>query len=628
MEYLSRLLVSVKPVDPARHPSIAQPPELMPRDPLAWLPLLRHWTHCLGEGPDAIARMGDLAALPELDMAALLPGGPGWSDVQRSLRHDPEGAFRLLYYGLALRGLEALPAPAQLVEQDSAETPLITVLIPVHNHWAITLNALRSLVAMANDTRFEVIVADDASTDATEQLGRQLPWLRIWRSERNQGFLDTCNGAAALARGELLLLLNNDVLVGDHALDRLAETFARQPQAGVVGAAMWSADGRPQEVGGIVWADGQVWNHGRNAPPEHGFALAYERQCDTVSGCALAIRRQLWSELQGFDPRYRPAYAEDTDLCLRVRQAGQAVWVQPAARVLHLEGLSHSRSTEQGLKAHQVRNLEQLQQQWQFTLDTEQPPAGHSWLLAADRSLLGRPLALLLHPTNEAITTCRQRGYGVLALGESPQVDVLGLPLGWRDLERWLLEQLPEGAPEVVLVGALEGAAGENAQRLQHLRPEWALVDKPTELLQKPEAMRLPALPGWDRQELRILASSTGLHTDGWLETPSRLVIQLLGEGERAGGLRLGLYVPEQGLQRDDPTVLIQLDLEEPISQVFKPGLNTILVPRSASTAQSVVVLNLSGEPLVQPANASDQRRLMSVLAELELLQQHCQGFT
>ena len=600
----------------------------MPRDPLAWLPLLRHWTHCLGEGPDAIPRMGDLAALPELDMAALLPGGPGWSDVQRSLRHDPEGAFRLLYYGLALRGLEALPAPAQLVAPDSAETPLITVLIPVHNHWAITLNALRSLVAMANGTRFEVIVADDASSDATQQLGRQLPWLRLWRSAANQGFLATCNGAAELARGELVLLLNNDVLVGDHAFDQLADTFARHPEAGVVGAAMWSADGRPQEVGGIVWADGQVWNHGRNAPPEHGFALAYERQCDTVSGCALAIRKELWQQLEGFDPRYRPAYAEDTDLCLRVRQAGQAVMVQPAARVLHLEGLSHSRSTEQGLKTHQVRNLEQLKQQWQFTLDTEQPPAGHPWLLAADRQLLGRPLALLLQPTAEAITTCRHRGDGVLALGKSPQVDVLGLPLGWRDLERWLLEQLPEGGPKVLLVGSLEGTAGEIAQRLQHLRPEWALVEKPTALLLKVEAMRLPALLGWDRKELRLLASSTGLHTDGWLETPSRLVIQLLGEGERAGGLRLGLYLPEQGLQRGDPTVLIQLDVEEPISQVLKPGLNTIVVPRSAAPAQSVVVLNLSGEPLVQPANASDQRRLMAVLAELELLQQHRQCFT
>ena len=600
----------------------------MPRDPLALLPLLRHWTHCLGEGPDAIAQMGDLAALPELDMAALLPGGPGWSDVQRSLRHDPEGAFRLLYYGLALRGLEALPAPAQLVAPDSAETPLITVLIPVYNHWAITLNALRSLVAMANDTRFEVIVADDASTDATQQLGRQLPWLRLWRSEGNQGFLDTCNSAAALARGELLLLLNNDVLVGDHALDRLAETFARQQQAGVVVAAMWSADGRPQEVGGIVWADGQVWNHGRSYPPEHGFALAYERECDTVSGCALAIRRPLWQQLEGFDPRYRPAYAEDTDLCLRVRQAGRAVLVQPAARVLHLEGLSHSRSTEQGLKAHQLRNLEQLQQQWQFTLDTEQPPVGHPWLLAADRQLLGRPLALLLQPTTEAITNCRQQGYGVLVLGKSPQADVLGLPLGWRDLERWVLEQLPEGGPQVLLVGSLEGTAGELAQRLQQARPQWPLFASPSELPLQPDTMRLPALPGWDRQELRILANSSGLHADGWLETPSRLVIQLLGEGERAGGLRLGLYLPEEGLQRDDPRVLIQLDVEEPISQLLKPGLNTIVVPRSASPAQSVVVLNLSGEPLVQPANASDQRRLMAVLAELELLQQNRQGFT
>ena len=130
----------------------------MPRDPLAWLPLLRHWTHCLGESPDAIARMGDLGDLPELDLAALLPGGPGWSDVQRSLRHDPEGAFRLLYYGLALRGLEA---------PDSAEAPLITVLIQVHIQWAIALNVVGGLMAMANNgTSFVVIVADDASAAA------------------------------------------------------------------------------------------------------------------------------------------------------------------------------------------------------------------------------------------------------------------------------------------------------------------------------------------------------------------------------------------------------------------------------------------------------------------------------
>lgn len=589
----------------------------MPRDPLAWLPLLRHWTRCLGEGAEAIARMGDLDALPDLDMAALLPGGPGWADVQRSVRHDPEGAFRLLYYGLALRGLEALPAPEQLVPPDSTEPPLISVLIPVHNHWPITLNALRSLVAMANGTRFEVIVADDASTDATTQLGRQLPWLRIWRSEHNQGFLDTCNGAATLARGELLLLLNNDVLVGDDAFDRMADTFARHPEAGVVGAAAWSADGRPQEVGGIVWANGQVWNHGRNFPPEHGFALAYERQCDSVSGCALAIRRALWQQLQGFDPRYRPAYAEDTDLCLRVRQAGQEVWVQPAARVLHLEGLSHSRSTEQGLKAHQLRNLERLQQEWQHTLDTQQPPAGHPWLLAADRMLLGRPLALLLQPTAEAITTCRQRGYGVLTLGESPQPDVVGLPLGWRDLEQWLLEQLPEDGPVVVLVGNQEGEAGELSKRLQHFRPQWLLVTEATELARQPNAMRLPALPGWDRKDLRILASSSGLHADGWLETPSRLVILL----ERpVDCLRLHLYLPVEGLIEATPTLQVQLN-HNPTTEPFEiqPGLN-MLDLHTESDADERMVVTIDGTQLVKPSHGQDQRHLLVVLSDLKAI--------
>ena len=80
------------------------------------------------------------------------------------------------------------------------------MLIPVHNHWPLTLNCLRSLLVAANGTRFEVIVADDASSDATTQLERQISWVRFWRSEQNQGFLDTFNGASRLARGELLRL--------------------------------------------------------------------------------------------------------------------------------------------------------------------------------------------------------------------------------------------------------------------------------------------------------------------------------------------------------------------------------------------------------------------------------------
>lgn len=573
----------------------------MPRDPLAWLPLLQHWTHCLGEGGEAVSRLGELSALPDLDMAALLPGGPGWTDVQRSLRHDPEGAFRLLYYGLALRGLEALPAPELLVPPDSAEPPQVTVLIPVHNHWAITLNALRSLVAMANGTTFEVIVADDASSDATQQLGRQLPWLRIWRSEQNQGFVDTCNGAAALARGELLLLLNNDTLVGDHALDRLAESFQRHPEAGVVGAAFWGADGLPQEVGGIVWASGQVWNHGRGFPPEQWFALGYERQCDTVSGCGLAIRTALWQQLGGFDRRYCPAYCEDTDLCLRVREEGSNVWVQPAARILHLEGLSHSRRTDQGLKQHQVRNLQQLKERWQQVLDTEQPPDGMPWLLAADRGLLGRPLSLLLQPDSEAMAQCQKLGW-------------IAVPLESHWPLEWLVDHLAAVlAPEVALVG--------EQQAVPTIPAAWLRLHKAAELPQRPvqELPLMPALPGWERPDLRLLASSTGLHPDGWLETPSRLVIALADVAHEARRLRLELYVPE--VERSPQPVVLQVALDgvgaaQPWAlRVGLTEVELVLPPQ----AQCSWVLNLRGTPLALAGGHHDQRQLLAVLTALEV---------
>jgi hypothetical protein len=229
-------------------------------------------------------------------------------------------------------------------------------------------------------------------------------------------------------------------------------------------------------------------------------------------------------------------------------------------------------------------------------------------------------LALLQQPTVEAIATCRQQGYGVLALGESPQADVLGLPLGWRDLQGWLLEQLPEGRPEVVLVGTQEGEAGELSKRLQQGRPQWGLVASPLELPPRPDAMQLPALPGWDREDLRILASSNGLHADGWLETPSRLVIQLLGgDEEHAKGLRFGLYLPEQGLQVADPTVWIQLDAAEPRSQALQPGLNPVVLRCPEPPLGGCFVLLMSSASMVRPVNASDQRRLMAVLVDLAL---------
>ena len=109
------------------------------------------------------------------------------------------------------------------------------------------------------------------------QIAQQNPWLQHVRMERNGGFIDNCNHAAEAARGEVLLFLNNDTLVGNGWLGALLASLNRRPGAGVVGSQVYSSDGKLLESGGIIWANGDVWNHGQGFKPQRWFELDHER---------------------------------------------------------------------------------------------------------------------------------------------------------------------------------------------------------------------------------------------------------------------------------------------------------------------------------------------------------------
>src|SRR5690606_35808004 len=111
-------------------------------------------------------------------------------------------------------------------------------------------------------------------------------------------------------------------------LDALIDTFEAQADVGLVGAKLVYPDGRLQEAGGIVFADGSGWNYGRfedPADPRFNFV----REVDYCSGAAIALRATLFGELGGFDTHYAPAYYEDTDLAMQVRARGLRVLYQP-----------------------------------------------------------------------------------------------------------------------------------------------------------------------------------------------------------------------------------------------------------------------------------------------------------
>ncbi|GAA4870198.1 glycosyltransferase [Luteimonas vadosa] len=264
----------------------------------------------------------------------------------------------------AARGLYVpAPGPFAPFALPTSGHPRASVVIPVFDQFPHTLACLRAIAEHPPRTAFEVIVVDDGCSDETVAALPQVAGLRYHRRARNGGFIAACNDGAALAQGDLLVFLNNDTVPQPGWLDAMVDTFAAHPDAGLVGAQLLYPDGRLQEAGGVVFADGNAWNYGRFESPDDP-RFGYLRDTDYASAAAIAIPRSLFESLGGFDARYAPAYYEDTDLAFAVRAAGRRVLYQPAARVVHDEGATAGTDPTRGIKASQERNKAIFRAKW------------------------------------------------------------------------------------------------------------------------------------------------------------------------------------------------------------------------------------------------------------------------
>jgi GT2 family glycosyltransferase len=251
--------------------------------------------------------------------------------------------------------------------------PDVSILVPVYGEYEMTVECLRTLAATVSRASFEVLVLDDESPDDRMGALAQVPGLRYVRAETNLGFLHNCNQGAAHARGRILLFLNNDTKVLPDFLDPLVDAIDADPTVGAVGSMLLYDNGVVQEAGGIVWGDGSGWNYGRHDTADNSRNL-WLRDVDYCSGASLAVRRDLWDRLGGFDPRYAPAYYEDTDLCFGVRELGYRVVFQPRSRVVHLEGRSHGTDAQSGIKRQQTVNQQVFAAKWGHRLVDHFPP--------------------------------------------------------------------------------------------------------------------------------------------------------------------------------------------------------------------------------------------------------------
>lgn len=252
-----------------------------------------------------------------------------------------------------------------------AARPLVSVIIPVYSQIDYTLRCLASIAEYASLTPFEVIVVDDASGDETANVLQTVKGIRLIRKALNEGFIRACNSGAVAARGEYLCFLNNDTQVTQGWLDELVRTFEAFPGTGLAGSKLLYPDGRLQEAGCIIWRDGSAWNFGRDQDaslPVYNYA----REVDYCSGASIMVPKNLFDELGGFDEHYLPAYAEDADLALKIRERGCRVIYHPLSVVYHFEGSTAGTDTSRGAKSYQEGNLKKLYSRWRECLERHQ----------------------------------------------------------------------------------------------------------------------------------------------------------------------------------------------------------------------------------------------------------------
>lgn len=292
--------------------------------------------------------------------------------------------------------LPASPTPALPIRLSASARPRVSIIVPAYNQYAHTLVCLSAIAQHTPGIDYEVILADDGSTDETTRIHEAVEHLRVARPERNMGFVRNCNHAAGQARGEILVLLNNDTIVQPGWLAALVDVLDQDARVGLVGAKLLYPDGTLQEAGGILWRDASGWNYGRGQSPDRP-EFNYLKQVDYVSGACMAVRADLWREVGGFDERFSPAYYEDADLAFAVRERGHRVVYQPRARVIHLEGLSHGTELASGVKRHQALNRLAFREKWAATLDAQHAEGPASLFTARDRSARRQTVLVIDH---------------------------------------------------------------------------------------------------------------------------------------------------------------------------------------------------------------------------------------
>lgn len=260
--------------------------------------------------------------------------------------------------------------------------PEISVIVLNYNGRQWLKPCLDALAGQRDAPAFEVIVVDNGSTDGSSAFVQEhFPAVRVHDAGGNLGFSGGNNAGARQARGRLLVFLNNDTVAASDWLRRLAGALETRADFGFATSRIVFADdpGRIDSAGdGYLFAGG-AYKCGYGQRVE---AFAEPREVFGACGCAMAMKRELFEALGGFDTSFFIFY-EDVDLSYRAQLRGARCWYAADAVVQHAGSATMGRQSVRAVFYGQ-RNLE-----WTWLKNTPGPLLARTFLSHAIYSAAG-----------------------------------------------------------------------------------------------------------------------------------------------------------------------------------------------------------------------------------------------
>ncbi|CAM3138454.1 glycosyltransferase family 2 protein [Paenibacillus lupini] len=231
---------------------------------------------------------------------------------------------------------------------------LTSIIIPTYNSLSLLRRTVESIRKHTQED-YELIVIDNGSTDGTLEFLKQQHIITI-SLPLNTGFPTACNWGLRLARGEWLLLLNNDVLVTPEWLTRMHRTYKADPHIGIIGPMTNYASGKQQ-----------IKMEGRYDEFAAGLRKEQDMKWEPVNriiGFCMMFSREMLKRIGMLDERFSPGHFEDDDYCLRVRHAGYEVVMAKDVFVYHHGSASFKQYDQEVLETLLARNRQLFIDKW------------------------------------------------------------------------------------------------------------------------------------------------------------------------------------------------------------------------------------------------------------------------